>query len=292
MSAAFYGPYRICSTFVVAKPAVNVNTLPTIFRSYPIEGKRPDKCPIWQAARATSAAPSFFKEMYIDNPRPGVNYIDGGLGYNNPSELAWDEPRRIWPTNTRICLVSIGTGHQKALQIINTSNPDSDIENQRSLFRSLMTFIPHIVLFVPGWKTVKSFPRGVVALIKMASALSTLVTNSEDVHQRLQRTFRTTELYFRFNVERDVGDIGLGDWKMAEEIAVHTMAYLAEQEAEERKTTCAKYLLDPSVYIRKSPFLILTYRHKRPDCLTALPLFFLRPFSLGRIMHCTKPIIS
>ena len=64
---------------------------PTVFRSYSGEGIQPSQCAIWQAARATSAAPSFFKEMYIDNPRPGINYVDGGLGHNNPAEVALEE---------------------------------------------------------------------------------------------------------------------------------------------------------------------------------------------------------
>src|SRR5213078_1466366 len=78
----------------------------------------------------------------------------------------------------------------------------------------------------------------------------TALCPSIDVHQRLQRRFRATDVYFRFNVERDVGDIGLEDWKMAEEIAAHTMAYLAEQEADEKKTTCVKCLVGS-----KQPFL-------------------------------------
>ena len=48
--------------------------------------------------------------------------------------------------------------------------------------------------------------------------------------------------YFRFNVERDVGDIGLGDWEREEEIAVHTTAYLEETEAEEKKLVCVNCL--------------------------------------------------
>jgi hypothetical protein len=97
---------------------------------------------------------------------------------------------------------------------------------------------------------------GVLALIKMASALSSLVTNSEEVHQRLQRASRANDTdkqfpYFRFNVERDIGDIGLEDWKKAEEMAAHTVAYLEEQEVEERKTMCVKSLIDPTVWTRK-----------------------------------------
>lgn len=35
---------------------------------------------IWEAARATSAAPTFFPSISVN----GVEYIDGGMGFNNP----------------------------------------------------------------------------------------------------------------------------------------------------------------------------------------------------------------
>jgi predicted acylesterase/phospholipase RssA len=256
MSAVSTAQDRICPTFVVAKTAVNVDGPPTVFRSYSGEGLRPSKCAIWQAARATSAAPSFFKEMYIDTPRPGVNYVDGGLGHNNPSQLALNEAGRIWPECKHFCIVSIGTGRQRAASIIDTSKPDDDIDTQQSLFQHVKSFVPYVVSFVPGGKTAKNFPPGVLAVIKMASALSRLVTNSEEVHQRLQRASRTTDVenqfpYFRFNVEREIGDIGLGDWNKVEEMAAHTMAYLEEQEAEERKTMCVASLINPRVLTRK-----------------------------------------
>lgn len=88
--------YRVCPTFVVAKKAVKADGPPTVFHSYSGEGVRASKCAIWQAARATSAAPSFFKEMYIENPCLGVNYVDGGLGHNNPSQVALDKATWVW----------------------------------------------------------------------------------------------------------------------------------------------------------------------------------------------------
>jgi Patatin-like phospholipase len=80
-----------CRTFVVAKSAVNVNAPPTLFRSYSVEGERDTKCTIWQAARATTAAPTFFKPMIIENPQPPIVYIDGGMGNNNPALLTLRE---------------------------------------------------------------------------------------------------------------------------------------------------------------------------------------------------------
>jgi predicted acylesterase/phospholipase RssA len=65
-------------------------------------------CTIWQAARATSAAVTFFDPIQIGSQQ----YIDGGTGYNNPVEVVLEEAESIWENATsRIqCLVSIGTG--------------------------------------------------------------------------------------------------------------------------------------------------------------------------------------
>jgi hypothetical protein len=68
-----------CRTFVVAKTALNINATPTLFRSYCVKGERSTKCTIWKAARATTAAPTLFKAMSIEDP-PGhpIAYVDGG----------------------------------------------------------------------------------------------------------------------------------------------------------------------------------------------------------------------
>ncbi len=83
---------------------------PYVFRSY--EGRNfthlpkdsSKDVPIWQALRATSAAPYYFKSMDI-----GRNvFVDGGVTANNPSSIAIEEARALGiPIH---CLVSIGTG--------------------------------------------------------------------------------------------------------------------------------------------------------------------------------------
>ena len=99
-----------CPTFVVVTSAANADGPPVLFRSYECKGFNANKCAIWQAARCTSAAPSFFRSMFVDIPAPGGLYVDGSLRYNNSSQLTLDEARRIWPTVKRFCLVSIGRG--------------------------------------------------------------------------------------------------------------------------------------------------------------------------------------
>jgi patatin-like phospholipase/acyl hydrolase len=63
------------------------------------------------SARATSAAPSFFRPANV--AQYGA-FQDGGLRYNNPVNLAIWESRQIWPThNSPDFVLSLGTGQQK-----------------------------------------------------------------------------------------------------------------------------------------------------------------------------------
>lgn len=244
-------PYPVVCTFVVAKKALHADGPPTVFRSYSGDGIRPSKCAIWKAARATSAAPSYFKEMFVETPAPGINYVDGGLGHNNPSQVALDEARRIWPTMKHFGVLSIGTGRQKGVEILRTKSVE-EIETQRSLFEKIRHVLPSIESIVPQWRTIKNFPAGVLAVIKMAHALTSLVTDSENVHQQLQslshgRRVETQFPYFRFNVDRDVGDIGLSDAdpQSQERLAAHTHSYLLDFEIETKRTQCVDFLVNP-----------------------------------------------
>jgi len=201
---------------------------------------------MWKAARATSAAPTFFKPMKIE-PSPAVTYVDGGLGYNNPSQLAQAEAKRIWPTAKTSCLVSIGTGRPSSVRIaVDPEKLERDPDSQRNILEYISSFIPDIVSWVPLGREARDFPKGVVAVLKMANTMARLVTNSEEVHRYLQVAAYAPDAqfqYYRFNVPREVGDIGLGDWAKAEEMAAHTAAYLEEPGPMERKNKCARTLL-------------------------------------------------
>lgn len=67
---------------------------------------------LWEAGRATSAAPKFFDPITIGEF--GQTFGDGATGANNPVYEVWNEAQDIWsskPLEDNIkCLVSTGTG--------------------------------------------------------------------------------------------------------------------------------------------------------------------------------------
>ncbi|KAL1603518.1 hypothetical protein SLS60_005106 [Paraconiothyrium brasiliense] len=69
---------------------------------------------IWEACRATSAAPLYFDKMMLG----GVRYMDGGVGQNNPAVYALNEAHQMCAggdqtENVAAALISVGTGHKK-----------------------------------------------------------------------------------------------------------------------------------------------------------------------------------
>lgn len=92
---------------------------PYLFRSYDHWGSEPPliternpgpahSVPIWQVARATTAAPFYFDTIEISNRKFG----DGGFGTNNPALEMWNEVSQMSgndPYSIKL-LISIGTG--------------------------------------------------------------------------------------------------------------------------------------------------------------------------------------
>ncbi|KAL8687035.1 MAG: hypothetical protein Q9224_005271, partial [Gallowayella concinna] len=71
---------------------------------------------IWEAARATSAAPTYFKSFRSARNHRG--YLDGALYHNNPVRVADMERRLIWPETEDSppdLLLSIGTSCNDAI---------------------------------------------------------------------------------------------------------------------------------------------------------------------------------
>ena len=63
---------------------------------------------LWEAVRATSAAPAFFESIQLYNM--GATFVDGGVRANNPIDEALKEAERIWLEKDVGLLLSLGTG--------------------------------------------------------------------------------------------------------------------------------------------------------------------------------------
>ncbi|TFK32671.1 acyl transferase/acyl hydrolase/lysophospholipase [Crucibulum laeve] len=99
-----------CKVFVMAvREDADNNRGPVFLRSYSNPqtlSPLPD-CLIWQAGRATSAAPSYFTPIKVGD----YTLVDGGLLANNPLGWLWSEVLDVFgPARRTDCFLSIGTG--------------------------------------------------------------------------------------------------------------------------------------------------------------------------------------
>ena len=91
--------------------------IPVLFRTYPVRKNETFNCTIWEAARATSAAPTFFKSIEIGGPGTRHRYIDGGVGLNNPTAQVLLEAESVFPGRPIACIISIGAGQTEMASI-------------------------------------------------------------------------------------------------------------------------------------------------------------------------------
>ncbi|KZT36504.1 FabD/lysophospholipase-like protein [Sistotremastrum suecicum HHB10207 ss-3] len=183
-------------TFVCAIPAADITT-PRLFRTYAVGTREPFDCTIWEAARATSADPTLFTRIRIGEDGHVEDFIDGGLGFNNPAELILEEAKRLFPDRSLACLLSIGAGKRAAIRLM-----------EPTLLQ-------------------KAFRRR-----RLPSALKATVNDTEGVAERISKEstkVASSFLYFRFNVQYGLEDIGLTDWKKMNLIFTYTNAYLQQE---------------------------------------------------------------
>lgn len=177
------------------------------FRSYDCDAPMVvEGVSIWQAARATSAATSFFDPVVIGQGYLGQRYVDGALGRNNPLDEVWTEAQDIWETKQDSlevklkCIVSIGTGNL-------------------------------------GTSAVGNKPWTIL------NALKDIATETEDTEHLFASKHRTLledeQRYFRFNVDQGLQAIGLEEYKRQGDIAAATARYLEYQLVRNQVRTCA-----------------------------------------------------
>jgi len=198
-----------CKVFVVSGQSQDLNhTSAEQFRTYAT--KFPDAfagCAIWEAARATSAAPTYLPAIQIN----GVEFVDGGLKFNNPSILLMGEVNAVFGIARHIdCLLTIGTGMQ----------PNNAIDHQ-----------PTDPLEVPDYAA------------SVVKAAINVATDCENTHQLAQTLFTGRDgVYFRFNAGVRQGNdwapmIALDDWRGMPKLVAITQTYIGTQT--KRVDACA-----------------------------------------------------
>jgi predicted acylesterase/phospholipase RssA len=181
-------------------PALNMTAgIPHLFRSYKVRKHQTFNCKIWEAARATSATPTFFKHIVIGGPGTLQPYIDGGMGCNNPITQVLEEAELVFPHQQVSCIISIGTGQPQTIAI-----PTS------------------------GWLQQ-------VLLLDVVRAIQGIATDCEQTAQQIARRFRgIPNIYFRFNVEQGMQSVGLAQWERLDEVATHTNQYMRIEVVDQR----------------------------------------------------------
>ncbi|QRV73665.1 patatin-like phospholipase protein [Ceratobasidium sp. AG-Ba] len=189
-----------CRVFVCAMSADNMNArIPVRFRTYNGYQNQMPNCRIWEAARATSAAPTFFKQISIEDFGLKTTFVDGGMGCNNPTAQLLNEARYMFPGRYLSCLISIGTGHSRTIAI-----------PKPGLFQNII-------------------PKDVI------KALQRISTDCEATAEDIASRFADhPSVYFRFNVDQGMQGIGLGDWERLGQVSAHTRAYLSMHENNKR----------------------------------------------------------
>ncbi|KAI1460194.1 phospholipase [Annulohypoxylon moriforme] len=194
-----------CKVFVCTRSASADRVCLTSYRSPRGGSHLLDSVKIWEACRATSAAPSFFDRITIGPFQE--EFIDGALGENNPIYSVWNQAQDIWndgPLQDKILyLVSIGTG-------IPSLNP---------------------------------FQDSVIDLGKALVALSTESEETAERFHRDKASLDNDGRYYRFNVIRGLEGIGLQESERKKDIAAATLRYITSQAVFNKIKACAEKML-------------------------------------------------
>ncbi|KAF4461421.1 kinesin [Fusarium albosuccineum] len=195
-----------CKTFVCAMSQQTSKVI--LFPSYNTktwDTTMLNRVRIWEAARATSAASSFFEPLDID----GRVFADGATGANNPVYELWSEALEVLfngDENQRLnslgCILSIGTG-------------------------------------VPSLKSFRD------SIPELAKAIKSIAIESEEKSNMFQGHFPSLcaeGLYFRFNVIQGLNRVGLGEADKLGDIDAYTDHYCNSPQTARQIESCAEIL--------------------------------------------------
>lgn len=171
---------------------------------------------IWEAARATSAAPTFFEPLILPSDN-NSQWVDGGLIVNNPAEQILQEVKKLW------------------------GEPEQRFDLKRiGLFLSIGTGVAEDISLQGGFlNDISTRMRLPSTLLK---AIVTRTFDCEGVNQKMYSHFgelpRTEKRYHRFSTE-GIRDIVFYDYKKMPTIKERTLNYLNGGERQEGLDQCA-----------------------------------------------------
>lgn len=193
-------PSFVCATSKETADTVHFTTYPSRGASHMFDTTR-----IWEAARATSAASSFFVPIKI-GPYD-EEFVDGATGANNPVQELWNEAKTVWSEkhleSSIQCLVSIGTG-------------------------------------VPS---LKPFGSSLREIAKTLVQIATETERTAEVFHRGHSELDDGNRYFRFNVLRGLEEIGLEDASQKNVIMAATSRYMASEAVSKQMKLCGRKML-------------------------------------------------
>lgn len=88
------------------------------------------KFKVWEAVRASSAAPGYYEDFKLD----GYVFHDGGILANNPTAISIHEAKLLWPKSEINCVVSIGNGRYKPAGYSSSKASSVSIKQKLSRF--------------------------------------------------------------------------------------------------------------------------------------------------------------
>ena len=177
------------------------------FRSYQSSRGSPDllqKTKIWEAARATSAAPSFFDPIKIGGFRE--KFSDRVTGANNPVRAFWFEAKN------------------------SLLKPGESLERNLKYLVSIGTGVPSL----------RPFSESVLGIGKTLLNMATETEATAELFHREHSDLDHGNQYFRFSVTKGLEEIGLEETAQINKIMAATRRYVASQPVERQMLLCGK----------------------------------------------------
>ncbi|KAK0469021.1 acyl transferase/acyl hydrolase/lysophospholipase [Desarmillaria tabescens] len=173
---------------------------PQRLRTYRMPNGGPvSNCTIWEAVRATTAAPALFNPIDITGDgNYRHRFVGTSTGNHNPAKEVRDEAMRLYGGSRRIgVFVSIGMG-----QPVNDAYVFRETESMQKIFRS-----------------------------QLVKVLTSTAMDCKKVADELARQYSDIPgTYFRFNVRYEVEKIGLDEWDSMDEVLAHADSYIRDPE--------------------------------------------------------------